>query len=99
MLKTTGKVRMKRVLLSVFCLLTLFISFYSPQQAQGASKVATVKSKTIEYYQSVSGDRSVDTYWRDIYYTDYCMLEGTDVTTTQDWFTIVTTTVYYYRYK
>lgn len=90
---------MRRVLLSIFCALTLFLSFSTPQETQGASKVARVRDKTIEYYQTNSGTRSVDTYWRDIYYKEYCMLEGKEVTTTQDLFTIRTITIFHYRYK
>lgn len=65
----------KRFLLAVFCVLSLFLAFKSAGSYEAASKIATVRSRTeqITYYSN-NKKGALNTYWRDIYYTDYCRL-------------------------
>lgn len=93
------KINMRKIILGIFCIWSLFFSISSTTQAQGASKVATVENYKIETWSRTQGYMGTDTYWRDIYYQEYCYLQGTDSVRTNKTFTWEIKTTYYWYYK
>lgn len=93
------KVNMRKIILGIFCIWSLFFSISSTTQAQGASKIATVEDYKIEYWSRSKGYLGTDTYWRDIYYRDYCYLQGTETVRTNRLLTWEdkTTYIWYFR--
>lgn len=92
----------RKFFMGIICLsllLPLFSFGYSPK-VEAASKEAVVKSKVIHYFAVTDIYMGTDAFWRSIWYTQYCYLQNSYITTQTAWngsYTKTENFVYTYR--